>query len=148
MEGFLNFVINYYVLFLAISIFLIFALIGYFVDVKRRNDATYQSGSNADISLEELGSQDESFGDNTNRSIGLQDTYLDSSLKNNTVNQFVEASLNGNTLKEQISNQAGVVSNGNVINNQVNSAGNVNVANNSNINQGGASSIQNGNNVS
>ena len=55
MNAFLNFVVNYYVLFLVISILLILALIGYFVDNKRAKDTIVKLNNNSnDINLESL----------------------------------------------------------------------------------------------
>ncbi|MDE6284710.1 MAG: hypothetical protein K2M17_03105 [Bacilli bacterium] len=58
MQDFLNYIIDHYVTFLTISIVLIFALIGYFVDIKRRKADPYQARQMDNISLENLPNSD------------------------------------------------------------------------------------------
>lgn len=76
MENFLNFIINHYLWFLIISIMLILALIGYFVDIKRGR-ITYKINKNEEeINLDALNSL------NNQEGVSLQ-SMLD---KNKTIN--------------------------------------------------------------
>lgn len=55
MDSFITFVANNYVWFMVISIFLIFALIGYIYDIKReKNDNFSKVNTSADISQENI----------------------------------------------------------------------------------------------
>ena len=45
MEGLLNFLKNYYVIFIILSVLLIFALIGYIVDKKKKESKVYEAAS-------------------------------------------------------------------------------------------------------
>ena len=59
MTNLLNFVINHYVLFMLISIFLILSLIGYFVDVKRSKNNPYKiEKKEENINLDQLKGQE------------------------------------------------------------------------------------------
>lgn len=74
MEGFLNFLVDHYVLFLTISILLVFALIGYFVDVNRRKNNVYKINKPEEINLESLEVQENvalSDALNKNKNVGL-----------------------------------------------------------------------------
>lgn len=54
MEVFLNYIIDKYLLFLTISIVLVFALIGYFVDMRRKKNDPFRVEKKDDINLENI----------------------------------------------------------------------------------------------
>ena len=54
MDGLLNIIVDYYVLIMTITIILIFALIGYFVDTRRKKNDPYKVKQQEEINLENL----------------------------------------------------------------------------------------------
>lgn len=72
MEGFLNYIIDKYLLFLTISIVLVFALIGYFVDMRRKKNDPFHVEKKDDISLENIAvSNNVALGDALSQNAGI-----------------------------------------------------------------------------
>ena len=86
MEKFLNFVQNYYIIFIILSIFLIFGIIGYIIDNKRRKSNIYKL-ENEDIDIENL---------NIDGNISLKEMVNKSYNMNSGINMNVNDSINNN----------------------------------------------------
>lgn len=54
MDGLLNFIVDNYVWILTVTIILIFAFIGYFVDIRRQKNDPYRIQNQEEINLENL----------------------------------------------------------------------------------------------
>lgn len=80
MEGFVNFIIEHYIIFDIIGVFLILALIGYFVSIKKEkakvfklNDETMNIANdipiNANVSLRDYVNENKSINNNNNNNL-------------------------------------------------------------------------------
>lgn len=76
MENIINFVLKYYILLLIITIFLIIALIGYFIDRKRKKSIPFLM-QNEDIDLSQLsGKENVSLQEMVNKSQGISSVNM------------------------------------------------------------------------
>ena len=76
MEQFINFITQHYLLFDIITLFLILALIGYFVNIKKEKNKVFKINNseneikdipiNTNMSLQDFVNENKSFGTNTN----------------------------------------------------------------------------------
>ncbi len=92
MQELLNFIIDKYIMFDIISAVLIFALIGYFVDMRRRKKDPYHVDKKEDINLENIGaSGNVALNDALNQNAGVNMAIDQAS---STVNMASNASNN------------------------------------------------------
>ena len=85
MENFLNFIKNYYIIFLIIAVLMIFALIGYFVDKKNKQSKVYK-----------ITQEDEDLSDiNIEKNVFLQDAVNKNYNMNSGINMSTTESNEG-----------------------------------------------------
>ena len=80
MDGFVNFIIEHYIIFDIIGVFLILALIGYFVSIKKEKDKVFKLNDetmniandipiNANVSLRDYVNENKSINNNNNNNL-------------------------------------------------------------------------------